>query len=145
MIVTLFKDFQKPHNQPRRCKHKDLEINVYWRSSPDLASCRAGKLCSPIERELLSSLDSRDPAQVLIAGVNEESNCLLPHNDVFFWNIFRFPGLDFAFNAGCIQGRRYAKYHVSGGELVSEVRLYDDEISDLRRSNLIDGGNHAQR
>lgn len=110
-----------------------------------MAGCRAGKLCSPIERELLSSLDSRDPEQVLITGVNEEPKYSLPHNDVFFWNVFRFAGLDFAFNAGCVQGRRYAKYHVSGGQLVSKVRLYDDEISDLRRSNLIDGGNHAQR
>lgn len=66
VIVVLFKYFQKPHNQPRRSKHKDLEINVYGRSSPDLASRRAGKLRSPVERELLSSLDSRNPAHALI-------------------------------------------------------------------------------
>jgi hypothetical protein len=144
VIVALFKYFQKPHNQPRRGKHKDLEINVYGGSSPDLASCRAGKLRSPIERELLSSLDSRNPAHALITGINGVPNCLLPYNDVFFWNIFRFPRLDFAVDAGRIQGRRYAKDHVSGGEFVSKIRLYDDEIRDLRRSNLIDGGNHAQ-
>jgi hypothetical protein len=128
VIVALFKHFQKPHNQPRRGKHKDLEINVYGGSSPDLASCRAGKLRSTIERELLSSLDSRNPAHALITGVNGVPNCLLPYNYVFFWNIFRFPRLDFAVDAGRIQGRRYAKNHVSGGEFVSKIRLYDDEI-----------------
>lgn len=144
VIVALFKYFQKSHNQPRRSKHKDLEINVYGGSSPDLASCRAGKLRSPIERELLSSLDSRNPAHALITAVNGVPNCLLPYNDVFFWNIFGFPRLDFAVDAGRIQRRRYAKDHVSSGEFVSKIRLYDDEIRDLRRSNLIDGGNHAQ-
>ena len=144
VIVTLFKYFQKPHNQPRRGKHKDLEINVYWGPSPDLASCRAGKLRSPIERELLSSLDSRNPAHALITRVNGVPNRLLPYNDVFFRNIFRFPHLDFAVDAGRIQGRRDAKDHVSGGEFVSKIRLHDDEIRDLRRSNLINGGNHAQ-
>jgi hypothetical protein len=144
VIIALFKYFQKPHNQPRRGKHKDLEINIYGGSSPDLASCCTGKLRSPIERELLSSLDSRNPAHALSTGVNGVPNGLLPHNDVFFWNIFRFPRLDFAVDAGRIQGRRYAKDHVSGGEFVSKIRLHDDEIRDLRRSNLIDGGNHSQ-
>ena len=68
VIVTLFKYFQKPHNQPRRGKHKNLEINVYGGPSPDLASCRAGKLRSPIERELLSSLDPRNPAHAFNRG-----------------------------------------------------------------------------
>ena len=81
----------------------------------------------------------------LITGVNGEPKCLLPYNDVFFWDIFRFPRLDFAFNAGCIQGRRYAKHHVRGGEFVSKVRFHDNEICDLSRSNLIDSGDHAQR
>lgn len=144
VIVALFKYFQKPHNQPRRSKHKDLEINVYGGSSPDLASCRAGKLRSPVERELLSSLDSRNPAHALTTGVDREPNSLLPYNDILFWNIFRFPRLDFAVDAGRIQGCRYAKNHVSGGKFVSEIRLHDDEIRHLRRSNLIDGGNHAQ-
>lgn len=144
VIVALFKHFQKPHNQPRRSKHKDLEINVYGGSSPDLACCRAGKLRIPVERELLSSLDSRNPAHPSITRVNGVPNCLLPYNDVFFWNVFRFPRLDFAVDAGRIQGRRYAKDHVSGGEFVSKIRLQDDEIRDLRRSNFINGGNHAQ-
>lgn len=145
VIVILFKDFQKPHNQPRRGEHKDLEINVYRRSSPNLAGCRAGKLCSPVECELLSSLDSRDPTQALTTGVNGVPKCLLPHNHVFFWNILRFPRLDFAVYAGCVQGGRYAKHHISGGELVSKIRFHDDEICDLRRSDFIDCGNHAQR
>ena len=144
VIVALFKHFQKPHNQPRRSKHKDLEINVYGGSSPDLACCRAGKLRIPVERELLSSLDSRNPAHPSITRVNGVPNCLLPYNDVFFWNIFRFPCLDFAVDTGRIQGRRYAKDHVSGREFVSKIRLHDDEIRDLRRSNFINGGNHAQ-
>ena len=72
-------------------------------------------------------------------------NGLLPYNDVFFRNIFRLPRLDFAVNASRIQGRRYVKYDISGGELVSKVRLHDNEIRDLGRSDLIDGGNHAQR
>ncbi len=110
-----------------------------------MASCCAGKLRSPIERELLSSLDPRDPAHALITGVNGVPSCLLPYNDVFFWNIFRLPRLDLAVNAGRIQGRRYAKYDVGGGELVSKIRLHDDQIHDLRRSNLIDSGNYAQR
>jgi hypothetical protein len=80
----------------------------------------------------------------LIAGVNGVPNRLLPYNDVFFRNIFRFPRLDLAIDAGRIQGRRYAKDHVSGGEFVSKTRLHDDEICDLRCSDLIDGGNHAQ-
>jgi hypothetical protein len=78
-------------------------------------------------------------------GVNRVLKCLLPHNDVFFRNIFRFPCLDFAVNAGCIQRCWYAKNHASGGELVSKIRLQDDKICDLCRSNLIDGRNHAQR
>jgi hypothetical protein len=144
VIVAFLKYFQKPHNQPRRSKHKDLEVNVYGGSSPDLASCRAGKLRSPIERELLSSLDSRNPAHGLITRVNKVPDCLLPYNDVFFWNIFRFPRLDFTVDAGRIQRRRNAKDHVSGGQFVSKIRLHDDEIRDLRRSNLIHGRNHAQ-
>jgi len=144
VIVALFENFQKPHDQPRRGKHKDLEINVYGRSSPDLTSRRAGKLRSPIECQLLSSLNSRNPAHVLITGINGAPNCLLPYNHVFLWDIFRFPRLDFAVDAGRIQGRRYAKDHVSRGEFISKIRLHDDEIRDLRRSNLIDGGNYAQ-
>jgi len=64
MVVTLFEYLQKAHDQTRRGKHKNLEIDVYGWSSPDLAGSRARKLCSPIKCELLSPLDSRDPAQV---------------------------------------------------------------------------------
>jgi len=49
MVATLFEHLQKPHDQPRRGKHKDLEIDVYRWSSPDLTGRCAGKLCSPIK------------------------------------------------------------------------------------------------
>lgn len=66
MVVILLEHLQKAHDQSRGGEHKNLEIDVYGWSSPDLTGRRARKLCRPIKCELLSPLDSRDPAQVLI-------------------------------------------------------------------------------
>jgi hypothetical protein len=68
MVVTLFEHLQEPHDQPRSGKHKYLKIDIYRWSSPDLTGRCAGKLCNPIKCQLLSPLDSRDPAPALFTA-----------------------------------------------------------------------------
>jgi hypothetical protein len=146
MVATFFEHLQKPHDQPRSGEHKDLEIDIYRWPSPDLTGRCAGKLCGPVKCELLSPLDPRNSAKASFMVDGKRSTaCLLPDDYVFFWNILRFPRLDFTVNTGCIKRRRYAEHHVGGGKFVSEVRLHDDEVCDLRSSNLVDGGDHAHR
>lgn len=61
IVVALLKYLQETDNQPRRCEHQDLEIDVDWWTCPDLSVCGAGQLGCGSQRGFLTALYSWNP------------------------------------------------------------------------------------